>query len=106
MKTIEELYKEIFSNKELKEQCAEAIKNNKLEEFLKKQGCEVTIEEIKAFLDSKKEVDVDELDMVAGGCDTLEAIASAFSAGIACAVAAAISAGAGGKVSVHELCSF
>ena len=67
MKNIEELYKSIFANDDLKAQYIEAVKENKLDEFLKTQGCSATTEDIWAFIDSKKELSLDELDSVAGG---------------------------------------
>ena len=83
MKTLEDLYKEILADQELKAQCGEAIKAQKLEEFLKAHECEATMEEVKVFLESKKEVSADELDAVAGGgCE--EPLASVFSVGLAC----------------------
>ena len=85
MKTIEELYKEILENSELKAQAADAIKTQKLDEFLKAQGCEATMEEVKAFLESRKEVSPDELESAAGGCDDTDGVLfSIFSFGIGC----------------------
>ena len=93
MKTIEELYKSIVADNELKSQCAEAIKAGKLEEFLKAQGCNATVEEVKAFLESKKEASLDELDTTAGGCNNDEALVSVFSLGLGCAIMAIASNG-------------
>lgn len=84
MKNLEEMYKEILADPELKSQCAEALKAGKLEEFLKEQDCEATLEEVKTFWESRKEVSPDELDILAGGCDTHEALISAFTFGIGC----------------------
>lgn len=92
MKTLEELYKDILASEELKLQCAEAIKAQKLEDFLKAHECEATMEEVKAFLESKKEVSMDKLDAVAGGCNVAEAISSVFSFGTVCAIIALVSA--------------
>ena len=41
----------------------------KVEEFLKKYGCDATFEDVKAFLEGKneEELDEDELEAVAGG---------------------------------------
>ena len=108
MKTIEELYKEVLANKELKEKFVEAVKSSKVEEFLKSQGCDATAEELKTFLDSKKEVSLEELDAVAGGCsgcNPMDAVMSAFSVGVACAVTAIVSAASGGSVSTKDLCA-
>ena len=71
MKNLEELYRDILSNEELKAQFAEAIKAQKLEEFLKAQGCEATPEEVKEFLESQKDASVDVLDSIAGGIDDI-----------------------------------
>ena len=93
MKTIEELYKSILADNDLKAQCSEAIKNGKLDDFLKEQGCSATVEDVKAFLENQKEGELDdeELDAVNGGCDADEAALSILSLGIGCAVVAAIS---------------
>ena len=71
MKNLEELYRDILSNEELKAQFAEAIKAQKLEEFLKAQGCKATPEEVKEFLESQKDASVDVLDSIAGGIDDI-----------------------------------
>ena len=107
MKTIEELYKEIIENSELKAKAAEAIKAQKLDEFLKAQGCEATLEEVKAFLESKKEVSVDELDSAAGGCNSTEALISIFVlVGLGCLLAYGVSADADFKhTDGHLLCN-
>ena len=89
MKTIEELYKAILADSDLKAKCAEAIKDGKLDEFLKAQGCDATAEEVRAFLDSKKEVSFDELDSVAGGdCDADDIGWSIMTFGVGCGVSA------------------
>lgn len=93
MKTIEELYKEILADKELKATCAEAIKANGLDEFLKAQGCDATAEDVRAFLESKKEVSVDELDAASGGaCESSDVIISVCGFGFGCGIIAAKSA--------------
>ena len=71
--------------------------------FLKEHGCEATLEEVKAFLEAKQQEDaplsVDELENAAGGtCNQttiLEGMASIISAGTACGIMAAVSAGIG-----------
>ena len=103
MKTIQEMYSEIMASKELKEQFIEAAKAGKQEEFLKEHGCEATMEEVQAFLEAKQNEDaplsVDELENAAGGtCNQttiLEGRASILSAGTACGIMAAVSAGIG-----------
>ena len=69
MKTIEELYKEITENEELKKEFEQAQKDLKVPEFLKEHGCEVTEESISAFLanQSGRELTDDELDNASGG---------------------------------------
>ena len=90
MKTIEELYKSILADSDLKAQCAEAIKANKLGEFLKAQGCDATAEDVKTFFESKKEASFDELDSVAGGdCNASDALWSMATLGVGCAISAA-----------------
>ena len=73
MKTMQELYSEIVASDELKKAFVEAMKANKLEDFLKAHGCEATREEIQEFIDAKAAEDTpielsdDELKYVAGG---------------------------------------
>lgn len=78
--TIEALYKKIIASDELKAAFAEAVKAQKLDEFLKAQGCEATEAEIMDFLKSLRkgegELADDELSAVAGGCNSTEAIYS------------------------------
>ncbi len=78
--TIEALYKKIIASDELKAAFAEAVKAQKLDEFLKSQGCEATGAEIMDFLKSLRkgegELADDELNSVAGGCNSTEAIYS------------------------------
>ena len=92
MKTLEELYNGILADEGLKEQLKSAAKENKVEEFLKAQGCEATTDELKEFINSKKEVSLDELDSAAGGCATEDVILSVFTAGLGCASFAIASA--------------
>ena len=96
MKTLEELYAEAAVSEELKAELVAAAKENKLGEFLKAQGCEATEAEVAEFLKSKQsaegEVADEELDAVAGGCNKDEAIMSAISLGVACAIWAETSA--------------
>lgn len=78
--TIEALYKKIIASDELKAAFAEAVKAQKLDEFLKSQGCDATGAEIMDFLKSLRkgegELADDELSAVAGGCNSTEAIYS------------------------------
>ena len=93
MKSLQDLYKEIIANEELKKAFMEAAKAGKVLEFIKAHGCETTDEELKAFLLRQSgELSDAELDNAAGGgCNDKtvdEAYASAFSLGIACAIVA------------------
>lgn len=78
--TIEALYKKIIASDELKAAFAEAVKAQKLDEFLKSQGCDAAGAEIMDFLKSLQkaegELADDELSAVAGGCNSTEAIYS------------------------------
>lgn len=78
--TIEALYKRIIASDELKSAFVEAVKAQKLDEFLKSQGCEATGAEVVDFLKSLRsaegELADDELSSVAGGCNAGEAIYS------------------------------
>ena len=104
MKTLEDLYKEILADQELKAQCGEAIKAQKLDEFLKAHECEATMEEVKAFLESKKEVAADELgDVAGGGCNVPEILCSVLTVSIGCGVVTLISDCAPGKL-VTTMC--
>ena len=53
MKTAQELYSEIIANDEQKKAFVEAMKANKLEDFLKTHDCEATAEEVKEFIETK-----------------------------------------------------
>ena len=90
MKTLQELYNEIIASEELRTAFAEAAKGGKALDFLKAQDCEVTAEELTAFLKSKTgELSDEELDNVAGGgCNDKtkrETLYSCVSLGIYCA---------------------
>lgn len=75
MKALEELYGEILKSEELNKAFAEALRGNKVEDFLKANGCEAGMEELAAFLGERgreaKAVELadEELDNVAGGID-------------------------------------
>ena len=77
--TIEALYKEIIASDELKSAFVEAVKAQKLGDFLKAQGCEAAEAEVVDFLKSLRKGEgelADELSAVAGGCNSTEAIYS------------------------------
>ena len=92
--TIEALYKKIIASDELKSAFVEAVKAQKLDDFLKAQGCEAAEAEVVDFLKSLRkgegELADDELSSVAGGCDAEEAIYSMTV--VICIAFAAISA--------------
>ena len=96
MKTIEELYKEVIANDELKKEFL-LLKGEGVEEFAAKHGCKATEDEIKDFLSEKKnsegELSEEELDQIAGGkCLSVdELFASICTVGIACAGLAVVS---------------
>ena len=74
MKTLQELYKEVIASDDLKKEFMEIVgdKENgekKVEEFLKKNGCDATLEDLKKFFEEKSEEELGEEDLetVAGG---------------------------------------
>ena len=69
MKSIEELYKDVQSNEELKKEFITAFKEGKVEDFLKTHDCEGTSADVMAFLNSTKDetASEDDLAKVAGG---------------------------------------
>ena len=81
MKTMEELFQEVLGSDGLKGAFAQAVSEGRMEEFLKEHGCEASPEEVKAFLQEKQakegELSEAELDVVSGGCDTMEASVTA-----------------------------
>lgn len=92
--TIEALYKEIIASDELKSAFIEAVKAQKLGDFLKAQGCDAAEAEVIDFIKSLQkgegELADDELSAVAGGCNSTEAIYSMTV--VICIAFAAISA--------------
>lgn len=77
--TIEALYKRIIASDELKSAFVEAVKAQKLGDFLKAQGCDAAEAEVVDFLKSLRKGEgelADELSAVAGGCNSTEAIYS------------------------------
>lgn len=74
MKTLQDLYEEVKAGDDLKKALAEAVKADKVTEFLKANGCDATLDELKEFVAEKAAKDEslrglseDELEMVAGG---------------------------------------
>ena len=73
-KVLEEAYKKIMASAELQKKFLEAIKEKKLEKFLKDQKIEATVEEVKkyvieTFTSKDGELSKGELDLAAGGKD-------------------------------------
>ena len=79
MKTLEALLKELNENVELKKEFEAAADSDTVAEFLKKQGCDATLEELidymKAQQGPKVELSDEDLSEVSGGrdkkCDTI-----------------------------------
>jgi len=70
MKTPQEVYDAILGSDELKKEIAEAIKNGKLDEFLKAQGCESGQADFEVFMKEKAaQLSEEELKQVAGGME-------------------------------------
>lgn len=88
MKSIEQLYQEVLGSEELKKEFAQAVHENRVEDFLKKNGCEAGKQELETFLEELQEkegeLSENELDAVAGGCNKQEALFSAYTFGIGC----------------------
>ena len=75
MKSLEELYKEVQENEELKKEFVTAFKEGRTDEFLKTHDCDATASDVMAFLSSIKEdaASEDDLAKVAGGgCSSYE----------------------------------
>ena len=70
MKTLEDFYKEVQENEELKKEFVSAYKEGSMGEFLEKQKCDATPADVVAFLKGTKEevTSEDDLSKVAGGC--------------------------------------
>ena len=55
MKTLQDLYNEVKADKKLVAELVEAVKADKVEEFLKAHGCEAKQKEVIAFVKEKLE---------------------------------------------------
>ena len=92
--TIKEAYAKITASADLKKKAVEAAKSGKIEEFLKENGIDVTVDQIKEYINSKKgELSKDELNMAAGGECTADecgfnVLWSIGTVGIGCAISA------------------
>ena len=71
MKTIEELYKEINASEELRKVVSQIRDKDALADFLKKQGCEASVDEFEEFIESQREGEIgdDAATAVAGGLE-------------------------------------
>lgn len=87
MKTAKEIYEEIRSDEGLRESFAEAVKEKKVEAFLKNHGCEISVDELTVFIRSQQDeaantveqLSLEELEGVTGGFpDVSECINSCF----------------------------
>ena len=70
MKTVEELVKEINSSEEIKKTVSQIKDNTALSDFLKKQGCEASVDDVAKFIKSQQregEIGDDAASAVAGG---------------------------------------
>ena len=69
MKSIDELYKEVQENEELKKEFVVAFKEGQVEDFLKINDCDATASDVMAFLNSQRDeaASEDDLAKVAGG---------------------------------------
>ena len=91
---LDEAYKKILASEELQLKFMEAVKENKLDAFLKEENIDATPEEVKEYLTKKfknteGELSKEELDMAAGGKGTTGwVILSIVGLGIGCAVSA------------------
>ena len=67
--TIHEAYKKITSSEELKKKGFEALKNGKVDEFLKEQEIDLTVDQIVEYCSKIKngKLSKEELDLAAGG---------------------------------------
>lgn len=72
MKTLEDLYKEVQMNEELKKEFISAFKEGRVEDFLSTHDCDATAADVMKFLNSTREetASEDDLAKVAGGCGT------------------------------------
>ena len=95
MKTLNELYTEVISSDALKAEFLALKTPEEIVAFAKKNGCDATLDDIKAFFEEKQkaagELSEAELEQVAGGKNTTfagvatDAILSVVSVGIGCA---------------------
>ena len=98
MKTLNELYTEVTASDALKAEFLALKTPEEIVAFAKKNGCDATLDDIKAFFEEKQkaagELSEEDLEQVAGGKskNDIEAYLSLYSAGLVCAFAAGVSA--------------
>ena len=87
---IKEAYEKLIKSNDLKKQAIEAVKNGKGDEFLKEQGCDFTLDQIKEYIKKKNtgELSREQLDLAAGGCSAQcnNVVMSVVLIGIGCAI--------------------
>ena len=112
MKTIEALYNEVLENDSLKKEFSAAVQGNRLEAFLKENGCDAGEKEVQAFLSEKQsqegEITDAELNSVSGGCNTAlvgETLISTVTFGTVCLAGAIASVKGEGTDEEYKLCS-
>ncbi len=89
MATLDELYTRVLADEAERAAFAEAAKTPEgLSAFLAQRGCDAAPGQVAEFLKAKTadqgEMSDAELDSVAGGCNTMEAVHSTLSFGITC----------------------
>ena len=73
MKTLQKFYEEVKVSDELKKEFAQAVRADKITDFLKAHDCDATADDLREFLagktaqNKKLKLDDDELDLAAGG---------------------------------------
>jgi len=103
MKTLNELYTEVTASDELKNEFLTLKTPEEIVSFAKKNGCDATLDDIKAFFEEKQkssgELNEEELEQVAGGkgANLDEGFLSTLSLGFLCLVDVVLSL-ANGKV--------
>jgi len=101
MKTLNELYTEVAASDALKAEFLALKTPEDIVAFAKKNGCDATLDDIKAFFEEKQkasgELSEDELAQVAGGksASKIEGIISVFGIGVFCGLLAVTSLAVG-----------
>ena len=100
MATLDELYTTVLADEAEKAAFAQAAKTPEgLTAFLEAHGCDAAPDQVAEFLKARQtaqgEMSDEELDSVAGGCDTIEGALSIASFGVGCAAVAIVSASYG-----------